>query len=406
MKGLLNNEILTNVIDDLPIGIGIFQVVNPEDLKSVRYIFMNKIVLHEMRKVKEEVFGKYIIEVAPEAYEHENGLAVIKTYRDVSVHGESVNLGMVEYSNHEVAGTYECSVHHIRDNYIYVMLRNVTELEQSRKELAEINKNLENIVDQRTAALEQSREELAEININLESRVKERTAELEIKNKELEQFAYISSHDLQEPLRTISNYIQIIREDYENDLDEDVINYLETISKSTDRMRTLIFALLDFSKIGRNSALKEVDTNQVLADVLEDLYQLIHQKKAKVLVDHLPIMHAFETELRQIFQNLITNAIKFQKEDQAAEVKIHCEVSENQYQFSVADNGIGIASKDRTRIFQIFQRLHSEKVYQGSGIGLAHCKKIVEMHKGNIWVDSEAGQGSVFHFTISKQLIE
>ena len=168
MKDLLNLEILTKTMDDLPVGIGIFQVQDPNDLKSIRYIFMNKIILHEMRKKREEVFGKLIIEVAPEAYAHEVGLKVIETYRNIAVDGGSVNLGTVEYSNEEVAGIYECSVHHIQDNYVYVMLRNVTELDQSRKELAEINRNLEKMVQQRTAEVEQSKKELAHINRNLE----------------------------------------------------------------------------------------------------------------------------------------------------------------------------------------------------------------------------------------------
>lgn len=405
MKGLLDPEILTKVVDDLPIGVGVFHIPDPSDIKRVRYVFMNKIILHEMRKGKDEVFGNLIINVAPEAYEHETGLKVIETYRDVSVYGGNVNLGMVQYSNTEVAGTYECSVHYIQDHYVYVMLRNVTELEQSRKALAEINKNLENIVAERTAALEKSKKELADINRNLEIRVQERTEELERKNKELEQFAYISSHDLQEPLRTISNYIQVIQEDYKDDLNEDVIAYFEAISNSTERMRTLILALLDYSKLGRNRKLIEVDSNQVVSEVLEDLNQLIQLKNAKVLVDDLPKLQGFKTELRQIFQNLIANAIKFQKENHAAEVKVSCKELDSHYQFSIKDNGIGIASKDIERIFNIFQRLHSEKAYQGSGIGLAYCKKIVEMHQGNIWVESEPDKGSVFHFTISKRPI-
>ncbi len=284
------------------------------------------------------------------------------------------------------------------------MLRNVTELEQSKNELALVNKELEKRVKKRTAELEQSREELAQINKNLEKRVLERTTELEQKNKELVQFAYIASHDLQEPLRTISNYIQVIVEDFENTLDNDVITYLQTISKSTERMRSLISALLDFSRLGYNSNLVDVNSKKIVTEVMEDLEQLIQLKKAKVEVGDLPKLLAYETELRQIFQNLIANALKFQKENQAPEIQIHYTELENHHQFSVSDNGIGIASKDVDRIFQIFQKLHLNRKYEGYGIGLSYCKKITEIHGGEIWVDSKIGNGSSFYFTISKQL--
>lgn len=403
MKELLNQEILTKIIDDLPIGIGIFQVQDPNDLKSVRYIFMNKIVLHEMRKEREEVFGKFIIEVAPEAYKHETGLQVIETYRNVSVDGRSVNLGAVEYSNEEVAGLYECSVHHIQDNYVYVMLRNVTELDQSRKELAQINENLETIVQQRTAELEQSRKELAEINKNLEISVQQRTAELEHKNKELERFAYIASHDLQEPLRTIANYIQVIREDFENDLSEEILNYLQTINKSTERMKALITALLKFSKLGHKKQFVDIDSQKIVAEVIDDLHGVIQLTNTNVEVGNLPKLRAYETELRQIFQNLISNAIKFRNENLPPEIQISYKALEDYHQFSISDNGIGIAAKDIDRIFYIFQKLHLDKKYEGYGIGLANSRKIVELHGGKIWVKSEVGSGSTFYFTIAKQ---
>lgn len=169
MSDLINLEILSKTFDDLPVGVGIFKVHDLKDIKSIQYIFMNKIVLYEMRKTKEEVFGKRIIEVAPEAYEHEGGLLVMETYRRIAEEGGSINLGQVEYSNHMVAGTYECSVHHIQDNYVYVMLRNVTELEQTKNEL-------------------------------------------ELKNKELSQFAFMVSHDLKEPLNTVLSFANLINE--------------------------------------------------------------------------------------------------------------------------------------------------------------------------------------------------
>ncbi|UZR99037.1 sensor histidine kinase [Chondrinema litorale] len=311
---------------------------------------------------------------------------------------------MVEYSNEEVAGMYECSVHHIQDNYVYVMLRNVTELDQSKKELADLNKELEKRVKERTTQLEQSRKKLLETNKSLEKRVHERTALLEQKNKELEQFAYITSHDLQEPLRTITNYIQIIYEDFEKELDQDILNYLQTISQSTERMKALIRALLEFSRLGRNRMLIDVDTNKIVAEVIDDLHQLIQSTNAKVEVGNLPKLQGYETELRQTFQNLVSNAIKFQKENLAPEIYINYKELEDFHQFSITDNGIGIEVKNIERIFHIFQKLHLDKKYGGYGIGLANCKKIVEIHGGTIWVESEKGKGSTFCFTIAKQL--
>ncbi|HEA20638.1 MAG TPA: GHKL domain-containing protein [Pricia antarctica] len=283
------------------------------------------------------------------------------------------------------------------------MLRNVTELDQSRKELAEINRNLEKIVQRRTAELEKSRKELAEINKKLEIKVQQRTAELEHKNRELERFAYIASHDLQEPLRTISNYIAVIQEDFENDLSEEIGNYLQTIGKSAERMKALIIALLEFSRLGSNRERIEVDSKKIIVEVIDDLQHSIQSTKAKVKVDNLPRLSAYETELRQVFQNLMTNAIKFRKEDISPVIKIRYKEVEDFHQFSISDNGIGIASKDTERIFQIFHKLHLNKKYEGYGIGLANTRKIVELHGGTIWVESEIGEGSTFYFTICKQ---
>lgn len=147
MDNQFSLDILTKTFDDLPTGVGIFKVLDVDSINSIQYVFMNKVVLYEMRKNKEEVFGKLISEVAPEAYEHEGGRMVMETYRKVAKEGGVVNLGLVEYSNHMVAGTYECSVHHIQDNYVYVMLRNVTELELTKIKLEEANKELQQKIE-------------------------------------------------------------------------------------------------------------------------------------------------------------------------------------------------------------------------------------------------------------------
>lgn len=226
--------------------------------------------------------------------------------------------------------------------------------------------------------------------------------ELEIKNKELEQFAYVASHDLQEPLRTVSNYMQVIEEDYANRvLDEQALKYIHSVNNATTRMSMLIKALLDFSRLGNNRRLVNTDCNQLVKEVVADLQTVIKISGAKIRVADLPSINLYETEIRQLFQNLITNAVKFCRKGVDPEVWIEAEKTKDKWKFSIRDNGIGIDQAHFSRIFEIFQRLHISEEYEGNGIGLANCKKIVELHEGEIRVESTVGQGSTFTFTIS-----
>lgn len=227
-----------------------------------------------------------------------------------------------------------------------------------------------------------------------------RKNELEVKNKELEQFAFLASHDLQEPLRTVSNYIQILEEDHAKDFNEDAVRHLKTIDQATKRMSVLVKALLMYARIGRDQKLNYTDLNRILSEVFADLENTIVQSGAKIKSDDLPSLHVYEIELRQLFQNLISNAIKFSKADVQPEVEIRCKQEGEFWTFSVRDNGIGIDPKHLDRIFFIFQRLHIKEEYEGHGIGLAHCKKIVELHGGRIWVESSPQKGSTFYFNI------
>jgi light-regulated signal transduction histidine kinase (bacteriophytochrome) len=226
--------------------------------------------------------------------------------------------------------------------------------------------------------------------------------ELEIKNKELEQFAYIASHDLQEPLRTVSNYMQVFEEDYIELLDSKARSYLKSVNNATSRMSILIKSLLDYSRLGTNSLLTQVDCKKLIADVISDLEVLIKTTNTTIEVAQMPKIKVYEIELREVFQNLITNAIKFQKKGAQPLIKILSKKIDNKWKFSVTDNGIGIDPSYFDRIFEIFKRLHSSQdEYKGNGIGLANCKKIVQMHKGEIWVESTLGLGTSFHFTIT-----
>jgi signal transduction histidine kinase len=253
----------------------------------------------------------------------------------------------------------------------------------------------------------QAEKEILQLNESLELRVAERTSQLDAKNRELafhlsevEQFSYIASHDLQEPLRTLTTYTQLINEEYAGKLDADGNKYIEFIAGSASRMRTLVTALLEYSLLGKESVMTIVDCNRVISDVLADMADSIERSNANIRFEKLPVLNGFETELRQLFQNLINNAVKFRKKEVHPEIKISAETLPDAWQFSIEDNGIGIAEKDKEKVFTIFKRMHNRNEYEGTGIGLAHCKKIVEMHGGKIWVESTPGQGSRFIFTI------
>ena len=226
--------------------------------------------------------------------------------------------------------------------------------------------------------------------------------ELQQKNQEMEQFSFIASHDLQEPLRTVSNYIMLLEEDYPEQINGEVKEHLGNINEAVVRMKKLIRNLLDFSRLGRNKRLAHTDVKMLLTEVIADLGTLMHENKATVNYnpDELPALYAYDVELRMLFQNLINNAIKFCRKGIMPIINISCRVDEGYYEFTVADNGIGVDARHLTDIFNIFQRLHTNEEYQGFGIGLAHCKKIAEMHGGKIWAESKPGEGSTFKFTI------
>ncbi len=234
----------------------------------------------------------------------------------------------------------------------------------------------------------------------IQEQIVKRHAELEAKNKELEQFAYIASHDLQEPLRTISNYMKVFEEDYNTVLDDNALRYLQSVNNATTRMSKLVKALLDYSRLGRNKQLVLVDGKKIINDVIADLETIIKTTGTTIEVGEVTKIDAYEVEVRQLFQNLITNAIKFRKKDVPCVIKINLERIKDKWKFSVSDNGIGIAPEHFERIFFIFQRLNPIDLYEGYGIGLANCKKIVELHEGEIWVESVLGEGSTFNFII------
>ena len=266
--------------------------------------------------------------------------------------------------------------------------------------------------------LKHAHEQLVKVNDQLEERVKERTAELmntnellhqevlERKkvekellraNEDLQQFAYVASHDLQEPLRMVTNYTQLIEKRYKEKLDNDATEFISFAVEGAKRMNQLINALLSYSKVNTHKKEPEIqELNDIIKDVLANLELLITEKNVKFEISKLPALKVEHAQMIQLFQNLISNAIKYK----GTEIKIFAEQKENEWLFSVTDNGIGIDSQYYDRVFIIFQRLHSREEFAGTGMGLSICKKIVESHGGKIWIDSELGKGSTFFFTI------
>jgi len=240
----------------------------------------------------------------------------------------------------------------------------------------------------------------------LENKVKE----LDRSNKELEEFAYIASHDLQEPLRKITSFSERLKEKLPANLEPDVQLYLNRMLAATDNMRTLIDNLLEFSRTSRISEpFVKIDLNTIISEVKADLELKIEESSTKIESDVLPMIDAIPMQMRQLFTNLFTNAIKFKKADTTPEIEIRCSVLSDEekdanhlrqpmqyYKLTVKDHGIGFDQEFSMKIFQIFQRLHGKAEYPGSGIGLAICKKIVENHSGRIFAESELGQGTEF----------
>jgi PAS domain S-box-containing protein len=221
-------------------------------------------------------------------------------------------------------------------------------------------------------------------------------------NKELEQFVYIASHDLQEPLITLKCFSELLQDEVKDKLGQDANQYLSFILESSGRMQELIKGLLFYSKIGKEREFSPVDCNEVVAEVIQDMDATIKKNNAQINVQPLPKINGNAFEIRQLFQNLISNSLKFQKKNSIPKINISVKDQESNWLFSVEDNGIGIDKKDMDKVFVIFKRLHNRADYEGTGIGLAHCKKIVELHGGTIWIESTVGEGSVFKFTIPK----
>jgi signal transduction histidine kinase len=291
-------------------------------------------------------------------------------------------------------------------NQIAVAIENArlySHLQRTLAALRQAHDELETRVIQRTADLAQANQALEEeikVRKHAEEVIHQYTRELERSNQELQQFAYVASHDLQEPLRMVSSYLQLLERRYREQLSDDARDFIDFAVDGAKRMQALIDDLLAYSRVGtRGKPFTPVALDQVVEHAVSNLGIALRETQATVVYGELPVVEGDSTQLVQLFQNLIGNALKFHS-NQPPRIRIIDCRQNGMAEISVADNGIGIDPDYAERIFLIFQRLHTREEYPGNGIGLAICKRIIERHGGKIWVDSKPGSGSTFHFTL------
>lgn len=285
---------------------------------------------------------------------------------------------------------------------ILLAIEDITGRKLMEDELRKHRDQHEQLVEERTNELKATNERLKREIVEhkrTKDEIERYAAELKRSNEELQQFAYIASHDLQEPLRMISSYMQLIERRYKGKLDKDADEFINFAVDGAERLQNMVNGLLAYSRVGtQGKSFEQTDCEAVIEETLANLKVAIEESGAEITYDSLPTLMADSSQLVQVFQNIISNAIKF-RGSEPPRIHISAERKEKEWQFCVRDNGIGIDPKYNNRLFIVFKRLHGRE-YPGTGIGLAVCKRIVERHGGRIWVESETGKGSSFYFTI------
>ena len=267
-------------------------------------------------------------------------------------------------------------------------------------------------IEYQNAALHETQKQLLNVNILLEQNnsvlglkneeIAIKNKQLENSNEDLENFAYVASHDLKEPLRMINSYTMLLKRRYNDMLDETGQEFMFFVTDAAKRMNVLLDDLLNYSRVGKSGAMDSmVDVNDVLLIVRSNLSKSLEEENGEIQINqnNIPTILSNHTQLVQLFQNIISNALKFRGERDPI-VKVDCELKAGQHVFSVKDNGIGIAPEHQDRVFEMFKRLHTRDEYEGTGIGLSTCKKIVQKHNGELWLESEYGVGATFYFSI------
>jgi PAS domain S-box-containing protein len=356
----------------------------------------NPFLLTLLGYTSDEILGKKLWEIGvikDKALAEQAAVDLKKTgyirYEDLPLEAKDGRVIDVEF----VSNLYV--VNHTR--VIQCSIRNITERKKAEAEIARKHEELTEAYQ----SLKIIQDKIHELNAELEQRVIERTDELTCSNRDLQQFAYVASHDLQEPLRVISNFVQLLKKRYKGKFDKDADEFMDFIDDSSIRMQKLIQDLLTFSRLEtRGEPFNAVDVNGVVDEVIKDLQITIDETGAVVTHDPLPMVTADRSQLFQLFLNLTQNALKFRKEKEPPKIHISAVQIDREWIFSVRDNGIGIEPQYYEKIFIIFQQLHSRGKYPGTGMGLAIAKRIIERHRGKIWVESELGRGSIVFFSL------
>jgi PAS domain S-box-containing protein len=369
---LLSNE-LENIIDSIP------GLVFYKDTKN-RYIRVNKYICDAHKMSKKQLEGLNLNDLYPreqaQAY-YEDDLEVIRSRQskiniDEPWGNRWVSTSKIPYLNEtgEVIGVIGVSM-------------DVTERKLDEEELKKHRDHLEELVNERTRELDNA------------------IIGLKRSNQELEQFAYVASHDLQEPLRMVSSYTQLLERRYKDQLDQDAKDFIFFAVDGANRMQHLINDLLDYSRVTtRGKPFVKLDLSVVLGHAIANLQKKIQETGAMIVNDDLPFVYGDEVQLVRVFQNLLDNAMKF-RGDEPPRINVSAKTIDDKIQISLTDNGIGIDKIYSDRVFTIFQRLHTKVEYPGTGIGLAICKRTIERHGGKIWFESEPGKGTTFYFTLN-----
>jgi len=341
------------------------------DQDTLRFLEVNDAAIQHYGYSQEEFQGMSILDIRPA----EDKALVLKDIEEVRHNSDSYSEGNWRHVRRNGEIIYvEITAHPIQfegKKARMVVVNDVTEKRRHEQVLKRLNEDL-----------------------------KKRATELASSNAELERFAYIASHDLQEPLRMVSSFLQLLQKRYDGQLDEKAHQYIHYAVDGSERMKTLILDLLEYSRVGSKEDFGPVDMSQVMGEVGDIFRDKIIATRARIEISHLPMVRGDKVQLTQLMQNLVGNALKYHG-DSPPVVKVWGKEIPGYWQFSVQDNGIGIDPSFFDKIFIIFQRLHNKSTYSGTGIGLAICKKIVERHGGRIWVESTLNQGSTFSFTLA-----
>ena len=356
-----SEELYRTIFENSDDAFELLEVLFDKDNSPYDWIFLdvNDAFEHQTGLKKKNVLGKRAKEVIPGIEDY-----WITALGKVAKTGKSEH---IEDYNQDTNRWYDDYIFKYKENQVGVLFRDITERKKSEGELKKI------------------------------------LGELKRSNEELEQFAYVSSHDLQEPLRTIASFTQLLERRYKGKFDSDADEFMDYIVEAAVRMKEQIEGLLEYSRVAtKGKEFQPANLNEILNQTIQTLHTSIEESNAKINVDELPTVIGDANQLQRIFQNLISNAIKFRKQEEPLKINIYANknIYSNEYVFSIEDNGIGIEEQYSERIFTIFQRLHTREEYKGTGIGLSIVKRIIERHGGRVWVESEPGIGSTFYFAL------